>query len=311
MPERRPHTAAAPPGRLPSLPLSLAAGALRSPFTRRPAPEVGAPPGGWLVVPGVRIDPARLAAYARVCGFPAEGPVPLPYPHVLAFPLALRLMAARDFPLPLLGLVHTRIEVAGHRHLRPAEPLELAVRAEGFAPHRRGTEATVVTEARVGGEPVWESRSGYLARHGRPTGAGRDTPEPPAGAPTTGPGCEDPAPATGPLPARAVWRLGPGLGRRYGRVSGDLNPIHLHPLTARPFGFRRPIAHGMWTFARCLAESLPPYASGAVQAEAEFKTPVPLPSTVTHVAGAGSFALLDEKNRPHCHGSFQPMDPLS
>ena len=27
----------------------------------------------------------------------------------------------------------------------------------------------------------------------------------------------------------------------------------MHPLTARAFGFPRPIAHGMWTKARCLA----------------------------------------------------------
>ena len=43
------------------------------------------------------------------------------------------------------------------------------------------------------------------------------------------------------------------IGRRYGAVSGDRNPIHLYPLTARLFGFRRAIAHGMWTKARCLA----------------------------------------------------------
>ncbi|MGI5356747.1 hypothetical protein ACQI4E_15770 [Streptomyces sp. CA-252508] len=154
-----------------NLPLALAAAALRSPF-KRPAPgaaPAGATaPGRRLTEAGVRIDPARLAAYARGCGFPGRGPVPLPYPHVLAFPAALRLMAARDFPLPLLGLVHTWIEVTQHRPLHTREPLDLTVRVAGLAPHRRGTEATVTTEAHVAGEPVWESRSGYLARHRAP-----------------------------------------------------------------------------------------------------------------------------------------------
>ena len=36
-------------------------------------------------------------------------------------------------------------------------------------------------------------------------------------------------------------------------MSGDVNPIHLHALTARAMGFPRAIAHGMWTYARTLA----------------------------------------------------------
>lgn len=33
------------------------------------------------------------------------------------------------------------------------------------------------------------------------------------------------------------WQLGSGMGRRYARISGDFNPIHLHPLVSRWFGF--------------------------------------------------------------------------
>ena len=36
-------------------------------------------------------------------------------------------------------------------------------------------------------------------------------------------------------------------------MSGDHNPIHLYPLTAKALGFRRQIAHGMWSLARCVA----------------------------------------------------------
>ena len=55
-------------------------------------------------------------------------------------------------------------------------------------------------------------------------------------------------PATG-----TTWRLPGDLGRRYAAVSGDHNPIHLYPLTAKAFGFPRQIAHGMWSKARCVA----------------------------------------------------------
>ncbi|MET7619857.1 MaoC/PaaZ C-terminal domain-containing protein [Streptomyces sp. NPDC005408] len=257
----------------------LARGALTSPLKRNI--HARAPlPTTRLVERNVRIDPARLAAYARICGFPATGPLPLPYPHILGFPLAMRLMADRNFPLPLLGLVHTRIEVTGHHALHPEDTPELTVYAEELIPHRRGTEVTVVTQARLDGELVWESRSGYLARHRTSYDSPRDA----------GPEL--------PLPAIAEWRLPADLGRRYGAASGDRNPIHLCPLTARLFGFPRAIAHGMWTFARCLAEA---DMSQVTFVRADFKAPVLLPGTVTYAADGDAFQLRSSE-RIHLAG---------
>ncbi|PRH78547.1 hypothetical protein C6N75_14340 [Streptomyces solincola] len=270
------------------LPLALAAGALRSPLKRLPPP--GAAYGAGLHRAGVRPDPRRLAAYARLCGFPPPGEVPLPYPHLLGFPLALRLLAAPAFPLPLLGLVHTRISVTRHRALAPDEPLDLTVAVAGPTAHHRGSEADVTTEAYArDGALVWESTSGYLARHA--TGEAR----PP----------EREAPAA--LPVLAEWRLPADLGRRYAAVSGDRNPIHLRPLTARPFGFPGPIAHGMWTFARCLAEQRLPER---VRAEAVFAAPVRLPGTVLHTAADGAFGLREPGGgREHMRGAVEEFPP--
>ena len=162
-PEPGTRTLAAPPSLVPL----LARGALLSPF-KRPRPDAPVPATRF-VLPGVRVDLAHLAAYEQVCGFPTGADaLPVTYPHVLAFPLAMRIMAARAFPLPLLGLVHTSIEITQHQGPAATAEYELAVRAEGLAPHRRGTEATVLTEARSHGRLVWESRSTYLARHGSP-----------------------------------------------------------------------------------------------------------------------------------------------
>ncbi|WP_408990947.1 MaoC family dehydratase [Streptomyces sp. 1268] len=272
-----------------SLSASLVRGALSSPFKRAGRPDATLPPGR-LTRPAAPVAPGPLAAYRKICGFAESGPLPLTYPHVLAFPLTMRLMTDRAFPLPVLGLVHTWIEITPHRAVQPTEPLELTVYADGLTPHRRGTEATMVTEARVGGELVWESRSGYLSRH-RTTDA--------AAAPRTA-SVPD---AVGELPAVAEWALPGDLGRRYGAVSGDRNPIHLHPLTARLFGFPRAIAHGMWTVARCLAEAGDP--AGIRSVRAEFKAPVLLPATVTYAADAAgsAFALRGTKERVHLVGA--------
>ncbi len=270
-----------------SLSASLVRGALSSPFKR--AGRAGATlPSDRLTRPAAPVAPGPLAAYRKICGFAESGPLPLTYPQVLGFPLTMRLMTDRAFPLPVLGLVHTWIEITPHRAVRPTEPLELTVYAAGLAPHRRGTEVTMVTEARVGGELVGESRSGYLSRHATTDKAASSRPAPDA---------------VGDLPAVAEWRLPGDLGRRYGAVSGDRNPIHLHPLTARLFGFPRAIAHGMWTVARCLAEA----GDGAEirSVRAEFRAPVLLPATVTYAADAAgvSSALRGAKERVHLVGT--------
>ncbi|MGW5493725.1 MaoC family dehydratase [Streptomyces olivaceoviridis] len=274
----------------PALAPLLARGALRSPF-KRPAPDA-AFPRTRLVLPGVRVDLAKLAAYERVCGFPTGEPdLPVTYPHVLGFPLAMRLMSGRDFPLPLLGLVHTSIEITRGAALAADGEYELGVWIAGLAAHRRGTEATVVTELRSRGSAVWESRSTYLARHH--TGPGTP-PEPP-----------EPREAAGAaLPAVAEWSLAGDVGRRYGAASGDRNPIHLHPLTARLFGFPRAIAHGMWTLARCLAAH---GADGPAVVRARFRAPVLLPGTVVYGAdGSGRFELRGaEGGRVHVEGDVR------
>ena len=274
----------------PALGPLLARGALLSPFKRpRPAADF---PRTRLVLPGLRVDLARLAAYERVCGFPTgDDALPLTYPHVLGFPLTMRLMSGRDFPLPLLGLVHTSIEITRHTALAATGEYELTVYVDGLAPHRRGTEAAVVTELRSGeGVVVWESRSTYLARHRTEDGGTppREPREP-----------REPRQEYKPLPAVAEWRLAGDVGRRYGAASGDRNPIHLHPLTARLFGFPRAIAHGMWTVARCLAAHGTPEA---VLVRAEFRAPVLLPGVVTYAAEGERFELRGGE-RLHLVGS--------
>jgi hypothetical protein len=200
----------------------------------------------------VRAERDRVADYARVCGFRLRDELPPTYPHVLAFPLHMKLMTDRSFPFRAVGLVHVGNRIEVRRPLHLGEDLDLSVRAHpsegGFA---------ILTEARVDGEPVWEEQSTML----RPGGhSGR----PPA----------DTADAR----FVAQWRLPGDLGRRYAAVSGDRNPIHLHGLTAKPFGFSRPIAHGMWTKARCLAalEPLP----DAFEVAVEFRKPILLPTEV-------------------------------
>lgn len=228
-------------------------------------------PERTLRVADVGVDRSRLAAYQRLTGYPVSDTLPQPYPWVLAFPLQSALMTRPDFPLPLPGLVHLENRVTTHRRLDAAQPLTLDVSAGPLRAHRRGRTVQVRLEARAGQDLVWECDSVYLSR-------GRGSGQAPRG--------DSPPPAPGGPPV-ARWRLPEDLGRAYAAVSGDLNPIHLHPLGARALGFPRHLAHGMWTWARCLAalgrDSLRPSRS-----RVWFTAPVFLPGRVELVRSPGA-----------------------
>jgi len=261
----------------------IAVGAALEPLRRRP----GALPDTQLRRSGIEIDRSQLAAYNRVCGFPLSDTLPATYPHVLAFPLAIELMAARDFPFGILGLVHVRNAIEHLRPLRANEPLDLLVWAENLAGHPRGRTVDVVAEGSVDGKPVWRDRSTYLQRESGGTKDSKDRKKPP-----------DPD---------AVWEVPGDTGRRYASISGDRNPIHLHPLPARLLGQPGAIAHGMWTKARCLA-ALQGNLPEAFAVEVAFKLPVVLPAKLAFASWRDGdqrrFALHDARSgKPHLTGS--------
>ncbi|GFM97762.1 hypothetical protein Sfulv_25730 [Streptomyces fulvorobeus] len=99
---------------MPSPVASLVRGAVTSPF-KRPGRPGAALPTSRITLPPAPVVPGHLAAYSRICGFSESGALPLTYPHVLGFAPAMRLMTRWDFPLPVVGLVHTWIEITRHR----------------------------------------------------------------------------------------------------------------------------------------------------------------------------------------------------
>ena len=230
-----------------------------------------------------------MAAYDAVCGFPVKDTVPLTYPHLLGFPLHLRVMTDPAFPFPAMGTVHLTNTITAHRAITVGETVEVTVRPENLRPHAKGRTVDFVTEVTAEGELVWEGRSTYL-RRGK--GAATDA--------ATAPPYED-VPTSG-----LTWRLEGDLGRRYAAVSGDRNPIHLYALTAKALGFKRQIAHGMWSKARCVA-ALENRLPDAVTVEVAFKKPIFLPGKVAfgsrQTDEGFAFVLRDPRSgAPHLQG---------
>ena len=274
-------------------------------YAKAAAPFPGGPgDGGARSLPaphvrlrGVELERDDVAAYADACGFRVTDLLPSTYLHLLAFPLQIRVMSEDEFPFPLLGMVHLRQRIEVVEPITAAVPVDVEVWLEGLRPHAKGSQFTVRSQVTTDGRVVWDGTSTYLARHAQDE---EPTPE------------EHPADAVevADLPLTAVWRLDGDVGRRYGRVSGDVNPIHMSALSAKAFGFPRAIAHGMWTMARSLAGlegRLPP----AVGVDVAFKTPLFVPGRATYATRAVSdgweFGVRNDRNgKPHLAGVVVP-----
>ncbi len=267
-------------------------GASRLPFIAGGGDTI---PSKELTLGPVAADPDRLAAYDRVCGFSLGNTLPPTYPHMLAFPLHLGLMTDGSFPFPAIGLVHVFNKIRVVRPVRVEEELSLRVWAGQLEPHPRGQQFSVCSEARVGDEVVWEEESVNLRRgsgsgSASGSGSGSGSRSGAGSGAGSGSGSARSVSVDEGLPATATWRLPGDLGRRYAAVSGDFNPIHIHSLSARLFGFPTAIAHGMWTKARSLA-ALEGTLPGAYTVEVSFRKPILLPATVEFAESPGDGGL--------------------
>lgn len=207
-----------------------------------------------------------LNQYERVCGFLSSNHIPITWPHILAFPLHLKLLTEKAFPLPLLGLVHLRNTITQHRAIGVGEALKLHVYLGEQERTSRGIEFGLITTASSAGALVWEETSTMLFRQFSQQ------------AETT---AKKAPPTLEQYPNTTDIEAPEPIGRQYAKISGDSNPIHMHALSAKVFGFPKAIAHGMWSKAHALAilEQQGEWCSGPVRVSCQFKKPLFLPGT--------------------------------
>jgi acyl dehydratase len=206
----------------------------------------------------------KVAEFCRVVHEPVADAVPVTYLHAEAFAESMELMSAREFPLPLVGMVHLANTVTQHEPVRVGEAVRATVWIEEIRAHAKGTEVVVATRFEVAGRLRVEETSTMLAKGVHVRGAAeavvRERREFTPGTPVL------------------QWRFTGGDASAYARVSGDRNPIHLNGAAAKAFGFPTRIAHGMYTAARALAAAQ--VRTRPFTWEVEFASPVLLPARV-------------------------------
>jgi len=243
----------------------------------------------------LQVDQQRLAAYRKVCGFVDNGLLPPTYPHVMAFALQMQLLTDRDFPFPLLGLVHLSNRIRVLRPMGGVGQVRASVNVESLNAHPKGAVFSLVTRLDDQLGPLWEAESEMLCKGVQLDGALVEPQEQ-----------ERPA-----LTEVAHWSAPADIGRQYAKVSGDYNPIHLSGISARLFGFPTAIAHGLWNKARTLAALDDHLPEANLEIDVTFKKPVRLPSEVTLLASAagssGHLRLVGAGELEHMVGSWRPV----
>ncbi|WJG10486.1 MaoC/PaaZ C-terminal domain-containing protein [Aliiglaciecola sp. LCG003] len=185
------------------------------------------------------------------------------YFHLLAFKQHMQLMLHESFPFALLGLVHLTNEIRQNAPINTQAKGRLVSGFGTFLRHPKGISFTIESQFMLNDQIVWQSTSQFLAIDHSIKSAKK----------AQGADIDD-------LPeVAAQWVVGADIGRKYAKVSGDFNLIHLTDITARLFGFKHAIAHGMWSKARCLSE-LSDHLAQPFSCQVSFVKPLLLPSHV-------------------------------
>lgn len=276
------------PASLPAVPPMLLKAAVKSSFSG----EMPTLPDLTLRCEGLKAGSEKMDEYHSLIHWPYDDRVHPAWLHCLALPLHLALLLDKGFPFKVMGLVHMENRIRQYRPVGRAEKLDVSCYFDGLRRHRLGWQVTLVTEVHVDAELVWESKGISLVKTG-------DLPKRAAPA------------ASANLPEGEVWVLDASLGRQYARVSGDYNPIHLYPWSARFFGFKAQIIHGMWSKGRCIS-ALADKLRDSFDISVSFRKPIFLPCQVSFHCQAeqqsGSFTLGSaDGEKLHLSGKYERL----
>lgn len=210
-----------------------------------------------------RLPLEDIARYRAAFGFAGDR-IPLTWWYLLAQRAHLATMLRPAFPYRIVGLVHMENTLEEHGSVSAGQALVLRTLLRVLPPSSSGAlRCALETTGSADGAPVFSCTSTYLIRRGERDGAKRpDAVHDLAGAPL------------------AQWTLDAAAGRRYARLSGDWNPIHLTGWSARLMGMRAPIIHGMHTLASSCAALENDSGRHATRIDCRFRAPVTLGSIV-------------------------------
>ncbi|XP_045157783.2 3-hydroxyacyl-thioester dehydratase X-like [Mercenaria mercenaria] len=219
-----------------------------------------------ITVQGIRVDEENVAKYKFLCGYNAnDGDIPLCYAESLFMKPLIALISSTKFSLSPIGLIHIRQNIKQFIPLQEyiKAQLTLEVSVKQYRQYDRGVEVDINLRAMASNTCVWEGMMTLLSRGQRSTPKSR----PPGG-------------NNGTYEFEDDLDVPGNCGVDYAKLTGDWNPHHLYTWSAWLLGYKKPIAHGMWTLSRTIAELQRRYEmtlDGQYELSCAFKRPLFMP----------------------------------
>ena len=211
------------------------------------------------------IDPQQFDTYCKMFGF-HTGFVPSTYWYVRLFKLQSLLMADKDAPFPMPGMVQLYLYIYQFETICPDDVLDAVVKFGRLIQHDKGTVIETIMTLEKEGRMVWEQKNYNLYIGKKRLGDTED---------------EKPEIDITEPDDKQIWSLSSKNATDFAKVSGDYNPIHLHPLFGKLFGFSGQIAHGWYSLSRSVAENQS-LISENYEIYTSFKKPLVLPAKATY-----------------------------
>lgn len=236
-----------------------------------------------LLINRFSFQPRKVAQYRDFFDLPDIG-VPLPYLFVATQAAQLYLFTHPEVAIRPLGLVHTGIEFESYTAIDIKQTFQFELSLTSQAQTERGQTFELTGMLKHNDVIVAQYRSQYLmpdrtkgkTTTSKPNKSQQDTFD----------------------NVRQWDTINVGNARQYARLSGDYNPIHLSRWLSPLFGFKQPIAHGMFMVAKLYAKAIEENTSPPKTFNVSFCRPLLLPSATYLSSSRHSLCLLTAMKKP-------------
>ncbi|MFT6154859.1 MAG: acyl dehydratase [Bermanella sp.] len=221
----------------------------------------------------VKVDSQALNNYLQTLSLEKTDYLPILYPHIMVGSMHMNMLSHKEFPIRLLGSVHLKNRITQHQAIADDSIVDLYSQVARYRLVEKGVEFDFVTEVSIEERIVWEEVSTFFKAG---SFGGRQNP--------TEEKSFELESLANPEPCGS-WHVPNNRGKKYAKISGDYNPIHMSPLAAKLFGFKRDIAHGFGVLAETIEYSSAIAQAGgmekSLQVDVVFKAPIFLGSDAT------------------------------
>lgn len=216
-----------------------------------------------ITVKSVYASEKQLASFTRVFGHPDQIKS---YAFLAGFRATIQCITQAPIPSSLMGLIHLSCDISQHAKHNWFLPYDIKVTVNSCKSTDKGLSYQIITEFYQQDELtikntniMLDKKPGYKANQ-------RETTKKSEIVQLTDSFCSYA------INLKTAWK--------YALLSGDLNPIHLHPYLAKKLGLKSVLIHGMFNAHQCLSSIYKKTDSDLGDVSIEFNKPCFIPTQV-------------------------------